>query len=333
MDKILTISIAAYNVEKFLFETLSSLKCKNIDKLEVIIVNDGSKDGTLDVANSFVESYPNTFKLVNKENGGYGSTINKGIEFATGKYFKQLDGDDKFDTENLDKFIEELEKIDVDIAYTPFYYWTDDKLTPVYCGLEDKSATNNSLDEYLKDFNGYLQMHSLAFRTSLLKDNGIKILENCFYTDTEYALYPFKYAKTAKFFDFPLYLYRIGLEGQSVSQTGVRKHFKDYEKVINSILDNTTCYNEIKEENVKKFILRKVDDVFYSSIVNMLKFLPYGYKTYKYIKSVDKTIKEKNPVFYVDLKKKTLKTFRKGKFITYTLLKLVLKTRYILLKK
>ena len=156
MDKILTISIAAYNVEKFLFETLSSLKCKNLDKLEVIIVNDGSKDGTVDVANSFIESYPNTFKIINKENGGYGSTINKGIEFATGKYFKQLDGDDKFDTENLDKFIEELEKIDVDIAYTPFSFWTGDKITPVYCGLENKVVEDNSLNKYLKDFNGYL---------------------------------------------------------------------------------------------------------------------------------------------------------------------------------
>ena len=333
MNKVLTISIAAYNVEKFLFETLSSLKCKNLDKLEVIIVNDGSKDNTVNIANSFIESYPNTFKIINKENGGYGSTINKGIEFATGKYFKQLDGDDKFDTENLDRFIEELEKIDVDIAYTPFSFWTDDKLTPVYCGLENKTVENDSLNDYLKDFNGNFQMHALAFRTDLLKQNGIKILEHCFYTDTEYVLYPFKYAKTAKFFDFPLYLYRIGLEGQSVSQTGVRKHYQDYEKVLSAILENISGNEQNDQENIKRIIAIKVDDVFYSYIINMIKFLPYSVKNYKYIKKIDKSIKEKNPKFYTDLKKKTLKTFRKGKFFTYTLLKIIFKLRLLLLHK
>ena len=104
-EKVLTISIAAYNVEKYLDNTLNSLICNKMDKLEVIIQNDGSKDSTCEVAKKYVEKYPNVFILNDKKNGGYGSTINASLKMAKGKYFKQLDGDDWFDTSNLDSFI------------------------------------------------------------------------------------------------------------------------------------------------------------------------------------------------------------------------------------
>ena len=333
MEKVLTVSIAAYNVEQYLDQTLNSLTCKNIDKLEVLIINDGSKDQTAAVAQTYVERYPQTFKVVNKENGGYGSTINKGLELATGKYFKQLDGDDKFDVDNLDRLIDELEKVDVDIVYTPFCYWRGENITPVYCGLENKQVKDDRLEEYLDGWQNDLQMHTLCYKTKLIKENGLKILENCFYTDTEYALYPFTYAKTAKFYDFPVYLYRIGEEGQSVSATGFRKHYKDNEKVIASILDNMSGYNQMPDSSVKQFLRYRVADAFYGTIVRLIKFLPYGIKSYKYIKWLDRTIKEKNPAFYVDFRKKTVYTFRKGKFLTYTALHIVLKLRYLILHK
>ena len=119
-NKVLTISIAAYNVEKFLKKTLDSLIIENMELLEVLIVNDGSKDNTLQIARKYEEQYPNTFKVIDKENGGYGSTINEGIKYATGKYFKQLDGDDWYDTKNLNQFCLKLKQIDTDMIYTPY---------------------------------------------------------------------------------------------------------------------------------------------------------------------------------------------------------------------
>lgn len=95
MEKILTVSVAAYNVEKTIARTLDSCCADGVrEQLEVIIVNDGSKDGTVDVVRSYCKRYPDTFKLIDKENGGYGSTLNCSIRAATGKYFKPLDGDD-----------------------------------------------------------------------------------------------------------------------------------------------------------------------------------------------------------------------------------------------
>ena len=95
--KLLTISIAAYNVEKFLDKTLSSLCNESISEdVEVLIIDDGSKDKTSDIAKKYEKKNPKIFKYVYKENGGHGSTINKGIELAQGKYFRVLDGDDYF---------------------------------------------------------------------------------------------------------------------------------------------------------------------------------------------------------------------------------------------
>ena len=100
--KILTISVAAYNVEKTLDKTLESFNDARVyNDLEVLIVDDGSKDNTKLVAQKYEKIAPQTFKYVEKENGGHGSTINKGISLATGKYFKVIDGDDWVDTDAL----------------------------------------------------------------------------------------------------------------------------------------------------------------------------------------------------------------------------------------
>ena len=107
MEKILTVSIAAYNVETFIEEALDSFLVPEImNKIEVLVINDGGTDQTMEKAKKYADQYPDTFKLVYKENGGWGSTVNYGIKHATGKYFKLLDGDDYFEKDNLIAFIE-----------------------------------------------------------------------------------------------------------------------------------------------------------------------------------------------------------------------------------
>lgn len=119
--KLLTISIAAYNVEKYLEKALTSMICSPtaMEKLEVIIEDDGSTDGTLSIAKKYEKLYPDVYRAIHKENGGYGSTINNSIVLAQGKYFKQLDGDDWFDTENIEQFLNWLSAVDADFVVTP----------------------------------------------------------------------------------------------------------------------------------------------------------------------------------------------------------------------
>ena len=104
MDKILTITVPAYNVEMYLDSILPTfLDDQILDVIEIFIVNDGSEDKTKEIGQRYVDQYPGIVYLIDKENGGHGSAINKGIELATGKYFKVVDGDDWVDTKELDR--------------------------------------------------------------------------------------------------------------------------------------------------------------------------------------------------------------------------------------
>ena len=105
MEKILTVSIAAYNVQNYIKKTLDSLLVGKIDDLEILVEDDGGTDNTINIVKEYEKKYPNVVKLIHKENGGYGSTINKSIEIASGRYFKQLDGDDWYDSENFTDFL------------------------------------------------------------------------------------------------------------------------------------------------------------------------------------------------------------------------------------
>lgn len=230
MQKILTISIAAYNVEDYLDNTLDSLvtDSETMDKLEIIVVDDGSKDNTKNIANKYAEKYPNTFKVISKENGGYGSTINASLEIATGRYFKQLDGDDWYDKEALKKFIKYLQEVNSDIVITPYVVVDVEKNTQeVEWMFEELPKSESSIEsvEYPK----LIRMHEIAIKTSIIKDNDIFITPKCFYTDTEYVNKPLYYAKTISCFDKPIYYYRLGVEGQSVSNAGYIKHYEDLE--------------------------------------------------------------------------------------------------------
>lgn len=255
--KLLTISIAAYNVEKYLEKTLESLHCSEdmFDNLEVIIEDDGSTDGTLKIAQKYEKMYPNIYRAIHKENGGYGSTINNSIKLAQGKYFKQLDGDDWFNTENLEKFLHWLLDKDSDFVITPYYNCYEE-------GMMELIDNCETLDARKKDIStingcGNFAMHELTIRTELLRKNNISITEKCFYTDNEYTFLPLMFANTVIKYDKPLYCYRLGRDGQSVSIEGVKKHYQDSflvaEKLYKSYLNN-----EEKIRSIEKIINQKL---------------------------------------------------------------------------
>lgn len=232
MKKILTISIAAYNVEKYIEETLNSLICQDIDKLEIFVVDDGSKDNTKNIAEKYAKKYPNSIFVISKENGGYGSTFNTAVKLATGKYFKLLDGDDMFENKNISEFLAYLEKVDSDAVLSNYNSFESNNKNKYICTNYDFEKN----DEYsLKDICGkkcHIAMHAIAFKTAILKDNNVLLTEKCFYTDQEYVLYPLAHCNKITFFNKAVYLYRIGLADQSVSITGSIKHIDDRIKIV-----------------------------------------------------------------------------------------------------
>ena len=120
-EKVLSIVIPSYNVEKYLYEIVPHyINSDSFGDIELIIVNDGSKDKTLEIAKEYANAYPESIKYVDKQNGGHGSTINVGKNVATGKYFKIIDGDDWVDEKEFDKFIKILKTCEDDVVLSPY---------------------------------------------------------------------------------------------------------------------------------------------------------------------------------------------------------------------
>lgn len=250
--KILTISIAAYNVEKYIRNTLESLIMPEIfGDIEVLIINDGSTDSTSLIAEQYMKKYPDVFILVNKENAGYGSTINTSIKIARGKYFKQLDGDDWFERENFRDFVNFLRSCDADCIYSPYWKIYEQNKKKQLISVKDPVENRIRVND--------IGMWALAFKTKIFVENKIEITEKCFYTDTEYNLKPLFYVSTIKYFNKPVYCYRQGISGQSVSKEGWKNHYYDCQKVALIMMLYYSHTDAIKQNNklaIEEYIIK-----------------------------------------------------------------------------
>ena len=171
-EKLLTISIAAYNVESSLERTLSSVECGEelLSLLDIIIVDDGSSDGTPQIAERFVSKHPDSVRLIRKANGGYGSTVNAAVKASRGLYFKLLDGDDTFDTAGLEALLKYLagasDEEAPDIVIAPFVYELTD---PAGDGRESRTV--------LCDRHQQLQSTPVRLEDACL-DDGLMMFES-----------------------------------------------------------------------------------------------------------------------------------------------------------
>ena len=310
---ILTVSIAAYNVEKFLPFTLESL-CINSNNtwLEVLIIDDGSSDKTSEIAKRYEEKYPNIFKLVKKQNGGWGSTINRSVAIANGKYFKQLDGDDEFETNNIIDFLNFLNLSDSDLVVSPYLCFRSKDRKVIsektfYGGM--KESRSLSIDDSINNFS-LLEMHAACFKTSVLKLNSLDITENCFYTDVEYMVKAVSFCKSICYYDRVIYKYRVGLSGQSVSPIGMRKHYKEHEKVLKNLIQHVALIK--LSAPVKKILMNRISLMCYDHYTYLLSLKCCNKSKVELVK-YDNFIKE-IPSIYNNCKSLTVRLMRKMNF-------------------
>lgn len=251
MEKILTISIAAYNAENDIKRCLNSMICTRVfDKLDIVVINDGSTDSTSNVVENYTSKYPDSIRLINKSNGGHGSTINVGIKNARGKYFKIVDSDDWVDKYGIEKLVDFLSSNEVDMIMNPYHEVSYDNIS---CrklfdpsGNETEIRQINSIDR-LKG-NEMLYMHSLTFKTDCMHNMGPIIDENCFYVDMEYCIFPMLYIGTYVYLDFPVYEYLLGSQTQSMAMNNLIKrrdqHLLVTKRIIGFYLQNRSSVNE-----------------------------------------------------------------------------------------
>ena len=239
--KLLTIAVPCYNSAAYMKKCIESLLPGGED-VEIIIVNDGSTDETREIAEKYRDDYPGIVKVVNKENGGHGSAVNAGIKNATGLFFKVVDSDDWVRADPYQQVLETLRS----------FAGADQHLDMLICNYiyNKVGEKKHKVIQYRSFFptnrlftwkdaghfrkGHYLLMHSVIYRTKILKDMNLELPEHCFYVDNLYVFEPLPYVKNMYYLDINFYSYYIGRSDQSVN-----------EKVMISRLDQQIRVNKL----------------------------------------------------------------------------------------
>lgn len=219
MNKTLTLVIPTYNMERYLVRCLNSLIIAPdlMEELEVLVINDGSKDHSSEIANSYEENYPQTFRVIDKENGNYGSCINRGLKEASGKYIKILDADDWFETKNFAEFVALLSTLDVDCVMTDMVQVDEQSIERIQWNY---SLPHNKISS-IKDIialpqEEFLWMHCVTYKLQNLKDINYQQTEGISYTDQEWIYLPMAVCKTIYYAPLVVYKYLVGRNGQTM---------------------------------------------------------------------------------------------------------------------
>ena len=223
--KLLSVAIPSYNSEAYMRKCIDSLLVGGED-VEILIVDDGSTDRTGAIADEYEKNYPSIVKAVHKENGGHGSAVNAGLEHASGLYFKVVDSDDWVKESAYFKILEVLRDITegdsmLDMLISNFVYEkegeTKHKVMKYRHALpQDKIFTWSEVKHFHKG--QYILMHSVIFRTRLLRECGLKLPEHTFYVDNIFVFEPLPFVRNMYYLDVNFYRYYIGREGQSVNE-------------------------------------------------------------------------------------------------------------------
>lgn len=302
MEKTLTITIPAYNVSEYLPEVIPTfLQPEVMGDIEILIVNDGSKDNTKQIAEKYQEKYPNVVRVINKENGGHGSTINRGISEAKGKYFKIVDGDDWVDPASFVTFVKELKEIDADVVHTPYNcVFVKEGRDEIKSISDIEKNEIYRIDEVINKLGDCYAMHSLTYKTDVAKKMR-QITENCFYVDQEYVCFSLEHADNIIFLDSVVYQYRLGIDEQSMNIKKLQKNRKMHARVTDSICSFILDY-ENKSREVEEFLVKRAKYLFFTQIFIYL-MMPIANETMMECKEFIKLFKSKYGRIYSSFSK------------------------------
>lgn len=224
--KLLSIAIPCYNSQDYVANCIESLLPGGED-VEILIINDGSKDDTARIADEYAAKYPTIVKAIHKENGGHGSAVNTGIEYATGLYFKVVDSDDWVKEDAYHAILSTLRELaggeqTLDMLISNFVYEKEgEKRKKVmhyrHIMPQDRIFTWDECGHFRPG--KYILMHSVIYRTKLLRECNLHLPEHTFYVDNLYVFEPLPYVRTMYYLDVNFYRYYIGRADQSVNET------------------------------------------------------------------------------------------------------------------
>lgn len=268
--KLLSVTVPSYNSQDYLENCIESL-LPGGERIEIIIINDGSKDRTGEIADSYAAKYPTIVKAVHQENGGHGEGINQGLRHATGTYFKVVDSDDRLSTD-LNDFLDHLESLEAqggaDLVVTNYFYVHTD-------GIGDRSINySNVLKEGLHTWSDtktfqihqMLTIHSCTFRTETMRAHFQDLPKHTFYEDNLMVCQNLPHVEKLSYFNRDLYLYTMGREGQSVQRNTMCKRY------AHQVLSTVLCFksfhfDDIANRRLKRYLKHELFMMFGISIL------------------------------------------------------------------
>ena len=247
--KILSIAIPCYNSEAYMEKCIESLLVGGED-VEILVVNDGSSDRTAEIADAYAEKYPTIVKAIHQENGGHGEGVNQGIRNAQGVYYKAVDSDDWVDVDALKKVLDKLRQfqrdekpIDMMIANYVYEHVADNTRNIVdYKGIlpEGRVFTWEEIGKFPPNKN--ILMHSVIYRTEVLRRSGMELPKHTFYVDNIFVYQPLPQVKTIYYMNLDLYRYFIGREDQSVNEANMIKRVDQQLRVTRIMMNAVDVY-------------------------------------------------------------------------------------------
>lgn len=258
--KLLSFAVPCYNSEAYMEKCIESL-LKGGEEVEILIVNDGSKDKTAEIADRYARKYPTIVKAIHKENGGHGSAVNTGIEHATGLYFKVVDSDDWVKEDAYMQILQKLHELTggnrpLDMFISNFVYEkAGEKHKKVMRYKHALPVEKLFTWDEVKHFHTgqYILMHSVIFRTKLLRECGLKLPEHTFYVDNLYVFEPLPFVKNMYYMDVNFYRYFIGREDQSVHESVMIGRIDQQIRVNKLMIDYMVENRALVNENKKRY--------------------------------------------------------------------------------
>ena len=306
--KYISFVVPCYNSEEYMEKCIKSLLIGK-DDVEIIIIDDGSKDNTGKIADKYQKKYPNIVKAIHQENGGHGEGINVGLKHATGKYFKVVDSDDWLDEEAYKKLLKEIKHIDTDLVVCNYVYtYTDGRSDQVisFANVYDEGRVLTWDDIHKFNLTQYPSLHSMMYKKSVLDKSNIDLPKHVFYEDNLFIYLPLVNTKTIYYLDLDLYRYYIGRADQSVQESQMIKR-SSHQVLVSERVCIDYDLTEIENKKLRKLMTREC--IFLMTIGVVFSRLAFNKEGEKQYKELWKSVKEKNPKLYRRIRYFSMATF------------------------
>lgn len=263
--KILSIAVPCYNSQDYMEHCVESL-LKGGEDVEILIIDDGSKDATAEIADNYAKKYPTIVKAIHQENGGHGEAVNTGMRNASGLYFKVVDSDDWVDESAYLQILDKLKELIggsqvLDMFISNFVYekqGAKHKKVMRYTKQlpQNEIFTWNDVRHFTKG--KYLLMHSVIYRTRLLIECGLELPKHTFYVDNIFVYKPLPSVKTMYYLDVDFYRYFIGREDQSVNEKVMIGRIDQQIKVNKMMVDEFNLY-KISNRKLRNYMFNYLE--------------------------------------------------------------------------